>query len=163
VAEQEERIEEPPREAEEEKIELEGPVELPVETEPIEVEPELEAAPLLARLTAADTVLSRLKRFTMLREEMRPLETSTLEQLLESLPPGWARRRALVRLLEAGIPEDLQDALFLIDRQEWRTDRFWCLSALVDSRTLTQDEKEMVLGRVDSHVVRRRLEIRLAR
>jgi hypothetical protein len=134
-----------------------------VELEPIEVEPEPEAAPLLAQLTGSDTVLSRLRRFTLLREDMRQLEASTLRQLLESLPLGWARRRALIRLFEAGIPEDLQDGLFLIDRQERRTDRLWCLSALVDSRTLTQDEKEMILGRVDSPVVRRRLEIRLGR
>jgi hypothetical protein len=164
AAEQEERIEEPPWEAEEEKVEPEERVELPaVEIEPIEVEPAPEAASLLARLTASDTVLSRLRRFTLLREDMRQLETSTLQQLLESLPPGWARRRALIRLFEAGIPEDLQDGLFLIDRQERRTDRLWCLGALVDSRALTQDEKEMVLGRVDSPVVRRRLEIRLGR
>jgi hypothetical protein len=61
------------------------------------------------------------------------------------------------------MPEDLQDGLLLIDTQGGRTDRLWCLSALVDLRTLTQDEKEMVLGRVDSPVVRRRLEIRLGR
>jgi hypothetical protein len=165
--EQEERLEESPREAEVEEIELEEPVDLPAEElEPIEVEPEpeleSEAALLLARLTAAGTVLSRLRRFTMLREEMAQLEASTLEQLLESLPPGWARRRALVRLFDAGIPEDLQDALLLIDRLERRSDRLWCLSALVDSRTLTQEEREMVLGRVDSPAARRRLEIRLS-
>jgi hypothetical protein len=64
-------------------------------------------------------------------------------------------------LIQAGIPEDVLDVLFLIEKLEKPSDRLWCLSALVDSRTLAHDEKEVLLARIESPVLRRRLERRL--
>jgi hypothetical protein len=149
-----------PWEGEDQTVEPDAKVEVPEE---VALEPGPEPTNLSERLALTGTVLSRLQRFNALRGEMRDLEGSTLGQLLKSLPPGWARRRALSRLYEAGIPEDLQDALALLDTQERRADRLWCLSVLVDSRTLSPDEKGTLLARAESPAFRRRLESRMGR
>jgi hypothetical protein len=117
----------------------------------------------MERLGSFDTVMARLHQFRLMSEDMRDLEVDDLIRLLECLPAGWARRRALVGLLRSGIPEDLEDALALVEAMAKPSDRLWCWSALIDRRPLTSDEGQRLLAREDSLLVRRRLQLRMSR
>jgi hypothetical protein len=133
------------------------------EPEPIdEPKPPPSAEPVLPRLMAAENVLSRLRQFGQLMDEMRLLDAEHLREILDCLPAGWPRRRGLTRLLLAGIPERFEDALALIESLEKPSDRLWCMSALVDGRALTRDDKKLLLDLEELPMVRRRLKLRLS-
>ena len=127
--------------------------------------PEPVAPPVRSNLAeglAAVPVLTA--RFRLLRRrlsEARRLSPGDLRSILEAFPDGWARRRALVDLIESGAPERASDALSLLDALQSPGDRSWCLGALADSRKLTSEEREAVLQAAPTPAGRRRLELRL--
>lgn len=132
---------------------------------PVPVRPPEPTAPVRAALAeglAAVPVLTA--RFRLLRRrmpEIRRLSTADLRAVLETFPDGWARRRAFMDLIEAGVPERTADALSLMDALQSPGDRSWCLGALADSRALSPDERNALLQAVPTATGRRRLELRL--
>jgi hypothetical protein len=119
-------------------------------------------AGLHGALEAAPNLVGRLRLVRQRVEEARQLETEALQDLLETFPEGWARRRALTALLRAGVPVDFEAALSLVAAQERPSARLWCLAALADSRSLTPDEEQRLLATVTSPTMRRRLEARIS-
>ena len=105
-----------------------------------------------------------VRRFRILRVALqageRP-EGKGFEALLASFPSGWKRRRALATILRTGLPESFEEALKAVESLERPGDRIWCLRALVEGRTL--DENEMArLGDLPLPAgFRRRLRARL--
>lgn len=116
----------------------------------------------LAEELAAVPVLT--SRFRLLRRrlaDVRQLSPADLRAVVEAFADGWARRRALSELLEAGIPARTADALALVDTLQSPADRAWCLGTLADSRTLSSEEKATLLQAVPTPAGRRRLGLRL--
>jgi len=112
-------------------------------------EPEQALAP--PRVEASDTdrvdrlraAPSLMARFRMLRGDLtgggRP-DPSEIRSLLSTFPEGWARRRALASLIREGLPDDVDDAIALIEDLERPADRRWCAAALIHSRDLSDKE-----------------------
>jgi len=103
------------------------------------------------------TVLSRLRAF---REAIPKLENATnsaIREALDGLPEAWARRRALVALIEAKIPDDIAQTLDLIDDLERHMDRRWCLSALARHGDLRGLDLERALEMLTSPAAKRRV------
>ncbi len=92
---------------------------------------------------------------------MRPFSTAELRGVLEVFPDGWARRRALSELIEAGVPAATADALSLMDVLTVPADRAWCLGTLADRASLTPGDRSALLLAAGTPAVRRRLGLRL--
>jgi len=91
------------------------------------------------------------------------MSAAHLGAVLETFPDGWARRRALLELLRAGVPDSLDDAFSLIETLASDRDRLWCLGTLADSREIPEGDREAFLAAASSPAARRRLERRLGR
>ena len=118
--------------------------------------------PMLAEGLAAVPALNA--RFRLLRRriaEARRLSAHDVRAVVEAFPDGWARRRALVDLIEAGVPERTADVLSLMDALQSPGDRSWCLGTLADARKLSPDERNALLQAAPTAAGRRRLELRL--
>ncbi len=92
--------------------------------------PRFEARAVMGAMGAEQSVFSQLR---VLRRELSGFAGSsvdTLRELIEAFPDGWARRRALCALLEAGIPAETWGALELVSRLGHEVDRRWCLGLL---------------------------------
>jgi hypothetical protein len=139
--------------------------------EPIAVRP---AAPPAQRLEPAGdgALVSRLAaapwltaRFRLLRQHLNEAKgmsaVGLLGQVLETFPDGWARRRALLELLRAGVPAALDDVFALIETLGSDRDRLWCLGTLAESREIPERDREAFLAAATSPTARRRLERRL--
>lgn len=116
----------------------------------------------LAEELAAVPVLT--SRFRLLRRRLaavRQLSPGELRGVVEVFADGWARRRALSELLEAGIPARTAEALALVGTLQSPGDRSWCLSTLAGSRALSSEERAILLQAAPSPAGRRRLELRL--
>ena len=70
---------------------------------------------LADRLAAIPSLTLRFRVFRRQLNEAQGMSTAGLRSILEGFPDGWARRRALLELLRAGIPAALPDALSLIE------------------------------------------------
>ena len=106
---------------------------------------------------AEQSVFSQLR---VLRRELSGFAGSsvnTLHELIEAFPDGWARRRALCALLEAGIPAETQDALELVSCLGRESDRRWCLGLLARKGDLRGALLSQALDLVDSEFSKRRL------
>ena len=104
---------------------------------------------------------SVLSRLVELRRELSSFAGSNVEILrerVESFEDGWARRRALAAILEAGIPESAGDALELIATLNHELDRRWCLGILARRGDLEGSRLDRALGLVSSQSARRRIE-----
>lgn len=112
-------------------------------------------------LTAAPALTARFRLLRRRIAEVRRLTPADLRAILEAFPDGWARRRALVDLIEAGVPERTADALSLLDTLQSPGDRSWCLGTLANARKLTSDERAALLQAAPTAAGRRRLELRL--
>jgi hypothetical protein len=117
------------------------------------------SVPTLAEATTRveGSVLVRLRRFRDRLDELRGAEPSALKTVLHELAEPWAKRRALVALIEAGIPTSVDHALDLIEALERPMDRRWCLSALAASGRLSGTRLERALGMIASPAAQRRL------
>lgn len=80
-----------------------------------------------------------------------------LLEVVEQFPPGWARRRAVQALLEAGLPDDLPTALELAAAAGTPAGEIWCLSTLVRSRSLSDTALAEVVIRAKTSAARKRL------
>lgn len=151
------------------------PVAAPVVVTPVQAAPEPpKPAPVPAPEPAAAVrgslaeelaaVPALTSRFRLLRRRLsavRQLSPGELRGVLEVFADGWARRRALTELLEAGIPGRTADALALVDTLQSPGDRSWCLGTLVDSRSLSSEERSVLLQAAPTAAGRRRLSQRL--
>lgn len=132
------------------------------ETAPIEAEVEpadggsIDVTFLVEDLEAEASLVDRL---LILREAVPALEAGggDLGRLVEVFPNGWARRRALVALLDAGLPAQIRDALDLIGGLERPVDRRWCLGVLADRGDLRGAEADRALEMAESPTLRRRI------
>ena len=116
-----------------------------------------EAKAVMGAMGAEQSVLSQLR---VLRRELSGISGSsidTLRELIEALPDGWARRRALCALLDAGIPATTQGALELVLCLGRELDRRWCLSFLARRGDLRGALLDRALGLVDSDFSKTRL------
>jgi hypothetical protein len=103
-------------------------------------------------------------RFRILRRSLHEAKTmpaAGLGSVVQQFPDGWARRRALVELLRAGVPRSLEDALALIETLGSERDRLWCLGTLAESREIPETDRETLLGAATSPTARRRLAVRM--
>lgn len=138
------------------------PLQEVTETAPIEAEIEpaelgtIDVAFLVEDLEAETSLVDRL---VCLREAVPAIDAGSgdLGRLVGAFPNGWARRRALVALLEAGLPAHIGDALDLIEALERPVDRRWCLGVLIDRGFLGDAEAERALEMVESPTLRRRI------
>ena len=106
---------------------------------------------------AEQSVISQLR---VLRRELSGFAGSsidTLRELIEAFPDGWARRRALCALLEAGIPAETRDALELVACLDRELNRRWCLGLLARKGDLRGALLSQALDLVDSEFAKRRL------
>ena len=133
--------------------------------------PQPKPAPVPVQPTAQSTLADRLAevprltaRFRLLRrslDEAKKIPAAGLGPIVNQFPDGWARRRAIVELLRAGIPASLEDAQVLIEALGAERDRLWCLGALVESREIPKTEREALLEEAASPLARRRLALRM--
>jgi len=113
---------------------------------------------VLGALGAEGSVFSHLR---VLRRELSGFSGSsaeTLHRLVVAFPDGWARRRALAALLEAGIPSQIDDALNLIGCLGREMDRRWCLGILAHSGRLKGRSLDRALDFLHTPMARRRVE-----
>jgi hypothetical protein len=129
--------------------------------EPSSDSPELplfDAFAVLGALGAQSSIGSQLR---VLRRELTGFEGSslhTLRQVVAAFPDGWARRRALAALLEAGIPSDPGGAIELVETLEQESNRRWCLGILARRGVLWGSNLERALELLSSPAARRRIE-----
>lgn len=121
---------------------------------------------LAAKLTEASSLTARFHVLRHHLAEAKGLPADGLRSAVEAFPDGWARRRALVELLETGAPAALGDALGLVEALGSERDRLWCLGTLASSlaksrRAFNAQERESLLAAAPSPTARRRLERRL--
>jgi hypothetical protein len=113
---------------------------------------------VLAALGAQSSIGSQLR---VLRRELAGFSGSslaTLQQVVDAFPDGWARRRAVAALLEAGIPAVPAEALELVTCLERELDRRWCLGVLARRGALRGGLLAQALDMVTSPAARRRIE-----
>ena len=108
--------------------------------------------------TAEGSVLLRLRAFRDAIPGLRGERHDEIAEILDFLPEPWARRRAVVALIEAGIPGDADGALDLIEKMERPMDRRWCLATLARRGDLEGDTLERALEMLASPAAKRRVE-----
>ena len=118
---------------------------------------------LADRLAGISTLTLRFRVFRRSLDEAKGMSTAGLRSILDGFPDGWARRRAMLELLRAGIPAALPDALSLVEALGSERDRLWCLGALTDARDMPAADREALLTVATSPTARRRLERRLGK
>jgi hypothetical protein len=102
-------------------------------------------------------VAVRLRRLRSIARGLAAAPVGAIAAELDRFPEPWARRRAMVALLEAGAPEDPTDALEVIATFERPADRRWCLAVLARRGDLVGETLERALGMLDLEAGRRRL------
>ena len=112
---------------------------------------------LAATLAQDPTVLSSLRRLRRDLPGVAGADAEALLGVLDAFPEGWARRRALAALLEAGIPADPRQAVELVAGCERELDRRWCLGVLAKRGDLDGESLAQALDLLTSPAARRRL------
>jgi hypothetical protein len=120
--------------------------------------PPFDARAVLGALGAQNSVISQLRVLRRELEGFMGSSVDTLLQVLEVFPDGWARRRALCAMLEAGLPADSGDAIALVASLGRDSDRGWCLGILARDGRLWGSLLEQALELLGSRGVRRRVE-----
>ena len=105
----------------------------------------------------AGSVLDRLRAVRNVIPELRNAGPREIRKILETLPELWARRRAVVELIDAGVPAGLGETLDLIEDLDRPLDRRWCLSALARRGDLEGSGLERALEMLASPAARRRV------
>jgi hypothetical protein len=121
------------------------------------------AGSVVAKLTAEPRILARLRLLPRLVGELAGEGHEVFIGVLECFPAGWARRRALERLLAAGQPASVADAIALVEVLARPSERLWACTTLAESRPLDGGEREALLAAAPSAALRCRLGRRLAR
>jgi hypothetical protein len=120
-------------------------------------------AGLATQLAAEASLLRRLRRLAASVGALDEAGIEELKAVLECFPAGWARRRALQRLLEAGVPGSLTDAMALLDMLQRPSERVWAAITLAATHPLDDQDREALLAAVPSPALRRRLARRWTR
>jgi hypothetical protein len=111
-----------------------------------------------AIVSGETSVLSRLRALHRAIPDLAGSSLSTLVGLIEAFPDGWARRRALSALIEAGIPRSPDDAVTLVESSlDRELDRRWCLGVLARRGDLRGASLERAGELLSSPSARRRL------
>jgi len=105
----------------------------------------------------SDSVLLRLRKFRDGIAGLQSAGSAEVVKALETLPESWAKRRAVVALIESGIPDDAASTLDLIEELDRPMDRRWCLSALARRGDLEGDALERALEMLVSPAAKRRV------
>ncbi|HSN53283.1 MAG TPA: hypothetical protein VLT32_01370 [Candidatus Sulfomarinibacteraceae bacterium] len=127
-------------------------------TTAIESEPPVSTWSSSKNAGASGTVLERLRRFSASIPRLRNGSLEELAAALAELTEPWARRRALLALLEAGIPADPAAAVRLVESELDRPlDRRWCLAALARRGDLAGEALSHALELLTSPSARRRI------
>jgi hypothetical protein len=103
------------------------------------------------------SVFHRLRAVRNGIAELRRGGIAAVVDALDTLTEPWAKRRALVALIQSGIPDDAASTLDLIEELERPMDRRWCLSALAGRGDLEGDDLERALEMLTSQGERRRV------
>ncbi|HSF39406.1 MAG TPA: hypothetical protein VLT87_06405 [Thermoanaerobaculia bacterium] len=119
------------------------------------------AVALAERLAAVPSLTARFRLLRLSVGDAKRLSAADLRTLVDSFPDGWARRRAVLELLRAGVPGKVAEALPLFSALSSERDRAWCLGELIESRDVAEGERETLLATVASPTARRRLERRM--
>ena len=106
---------------------------------------------------AKGSVLHRLRAFRDAIPGLRDAHQDEIAEVLDTLPEPWARRRALVALIDGGLPGDADAALDLIEELDRPMDRRWCLAALAQRGDLDGDALERALKMLASPAAKRRV------
>jgi len=115
---------------------------------------------LVEQILDSDRPLLQLRRVSEGESSLVASPPVELEELIGALPDGWVRRRAISRLIEAGL--DTGTALHLVATMAASANRRWCLATLMRRSKLTPSDLDRVLDLVESEGQRRSL-TRLAR
>lgn len=115
------------------------------------------AAPVSGDWVVVNSVFRRLQAFRQGMEELRGAAVGAVIETLDGLPEPWAKRRAVVALLEAEIPANTEEALDLVESLERPMDRKWCLSALARRGDLAGENLERAVQMLQSPAARRRV------
>jgi len=118
------------------------------------------AAGLASQLGAESSLLRRLRLLTAAAGRLEAAGLEELQAVLACFPAGWARRRALQRLLEAGVPASLTDAIALLEVLPRLSERLWAATTLAATRRLDEQDREALLAAVASPALRHRLKRR---
>ena len=118
----------------------------------------IEASETVEPRVANGTVLDRIRVVRQAIPQLRTASPREIQRTLENLPELWARRRAVVALIEAGVPAGVGDTLDLIEDLDRPLDRRWCLAALARRGDLEGDGLERALAMLASPAARRRVE-----
>jgi hypothetical protein len=118
---------------------------------------------LACRLEAEPRITERLRRLGRHLGVLRDAGVEEISAVIGTFPPGWARRRALQRVLEAGVPRQIADAVRLLGMLERPSERLWAITTIAATRRLDEAAREMLLAAVESPAVRQRLARRFGR
>lgn len=118
----------------------------------------IESARTVDLQVTTGSVLDRLRSVRNAIPEMRNAGPREIRKILEMLPELWARRRAVVELIDAGVPAGVGETLDLIEELDRPLDRRWCLAALARRGDLEGGGLERALAMLTSAAARRRVE-----
>jgi len=107
----------------------------------------VEDSEFLRLVVEQDTLFRRL---LVLRENLTPgleLSAEQLRALLDLFTPGWARRRVVSALIEARVPDSLEEAVFLIEQLDSRASRRWCAGTLLREWDLSAEQQVLLAAR----------------
>lgn len=116
---------------------------------------------LAEKLAAVPSLTARFRLLRRSAGDTKQLSAADLRALVDAFPDGWARRRAVLELLRAGVPGKAAEALPLVSTLSSERDRAWCVGELIELRDVPEGDREAILGTVSSPPARRRLERRL--
>lgn len=105
---------------------------------------------LLWLVESRGTLFRRLRALRENAELARGAGPERLRALLDLFSPRWARRRVVSAMIEARVPDSLEEAIFLIGQLGSRSDRRWCAGTLVHEWELSEEERERIEAAHDS-------------
>jgi hypothetical protein len=120
---------------------------------------------LLRVIQRIDSPLKRYRWLSRRLEQLRPVSSTLVGQILEQLPSAWMQRRCLTRLLETGLDQASIEGIIRLITEKCRHDveYSWYASALIRSGQLTSQERELLVASAPKPWIRKRLERRVDR
>lgn len=126
--------------------------------ESVPVPPEVQT--LIEALCSTPSRVRRHRRLDDELDRLPVLDRRSVEALLECFPEGWSRRRALCTLLARRQPASLTESLELVESLSSGAAQWWSLGALLSARELGAREWKLVMAKLTSPTLRRRLALR---
>ena len=101
--------------------------------------------------------IERLRELRLQLSRNDRVSSDPVSRVLEGFPDGWARRRAVLAVIEAATPGETSAVLDLIETLGHGADRSWCLTALARRGELAGDNLDRALSMLSSPAARRRV------